>query len=394
MMSALTYHPFANLFPLIDGVEFEEFVADVRQCGGVREPIVLYEGKILDGRNRYRGSLQAGTPCPMRVYDGDDPLSFVISLNLKRRHLDESQRAMVAAKLATLAHGQRQTGKFAALPTQAEASALLNVAERSVRSAAVVRDHGAPELQHAVDRGEVAVSTAADLTALPIEQQQKVVARGEQEVLRAAKEIRARKSVERHAESVRRIAELSQATRALPTGQRFSLILADPPWYFEVYNSESGSARAAELHYPCMRTEDICAMPVCDLACDDAVLFLWTTGPHLEEALRVVNAWGFRYATNICWVKDQIGLGYYVRNQHELLLVAMRGNLPAPLPAQRPPSVVSAPRREHSRKPDEAYEMIERMYPDLPKIELFARGAGRLRWSAWGNEAADMGSVG
>jgi N6-adenosine-specific RNA methylase IME4 len=386
----LTYHPLANLFPLIEGAEFEEFVADVGQCG-VREPIVLYEGKILDGRNRYRASVQAGVPCPTRVYDDDDPLGFVISLNLKRRHLDESQRSMVAARLATLARGQRQDRQICRSTTQAEAGALLNVGERSVRSAVLVRDHGAPELQQAVDRGGVAVSTAADLTALPIEQQQEVVARGEREILQVAKEIRARKAAERHADSVRRLVELSQASCALPTGQRFPLICADPPWHFEVYNNESGSARAAEMHYPCMRSEDICAMPVCELACDDAVLFLWTTGPHLEEALGVVKAWGFRYATNICWVKDQIGLGYYVRNQHETLLVATRGDMPAPPPPQRPPSVISAPRREHSRKPDEAYEWIERMYPDLPKIELFARGVGRLGWSAWGNEAVCAG---
>ena len=164
----LTYHPLANLFPLIEGAEFEEFVADIRQSS-VRDPIVLYEGKILDGRNRYSASVQAGVPCPLRDYDGHDPLGFVISLNLKRRHLDESQRAMVAARLAPLTHGQRQDRQIFRSTTQAEAGALLNVGERSVRNAVVVRDHGAPELQRAVDRGEVAVSTAADLTVLPVE---------------------------------------------------------------------------------------------------------------------------------------------------------------------------------------------------------------------------------
>jgi N6-adenosine-specific RNA methylase IME4 len=123
-----------------------------------------------------------------------------------------------------------------------------------------------------------------------------------------------------------------------------------------------------------------------ELAAEDAVLFLWTTLPHLEEAFRVIAAWGFQYKTNLAWVKDKIGLGYFVRNQHELLLVATRGNIPSPAPAARPPSVIMAPRREHSRKPDEAYELIERMYPELPKIELFARSA-RKGWAAWGNQA-------
>jgi len=86
------------------------------------------------------------------------------------------------------------------------------------------------------------------------------------------------------------------------------------------------------------------------------------------------------------WVKDKIGLGYFVRNQHELLLVATRGDMPSPSPANRQPSVIEAPRREHSRKPDEAYALIERMYPSLPKIELFARNT-RSGWDPWGNEA-------
>src|SRR5262245_38179880 len=109
------------------------------------------------------------------------------------------------------------------------------------------------------------------------------------------------------------------------------------------------------------------------------------TVPHLRESFQVLDAWGFEYKTNIVWVKDKIGLGYFVRNQHELLLVAARGDMPLPSPANRPPSVISAPRREHSRKPDEAYEIIERMYPTLPKIELFARQT-RSGWAAWENE--------
>jgi N6-adenosine-specific RNA methylase IME4 len=125
---------------------------------------------------------------------------------------------------------------------------------------------------------------------------------------------------------------------------------------------------------------------VAQLATDDAMLFLWVPPSQLPAASRVIEAWGFEYVTEIVWVKDQIGLGFYVRNKHELLLIAKRGNMPAPLPRNRPPSVIHAPRREHSRKPDVVYDLIERMYPELPRIELFARQA-RAGWQAWGNEA-------
>jgi N6-adenosine-specific RNA methylase IME4 len=161
--------------------------------------------------------------------------------------------------------------------------------------------------------------------------------------------------------------------KSFPSDRRYAVLYADPPWHFEVYNEESGVERAVGNHYSTMSLDEICALPVLSLASPDAVLFMWTTVPHLRESFDVLVAWGFEYKTNIVWVKDKIGLGYFVRNQHELLLVATRGDIPSPSPANRPPSVIRGPRREHSRKPDEAYDLIERMYPELPKIELFAR---------------------
>jgi N6-adenosine-specific RNA methylase IME4 len=136
-----------------------------------------------------------------------------------------------------------------------------------------------------------------------------------------------------------------------------------------------------------MELAGICKLPVGDLATPDAVLFMWTTAPYLRQAFEVLAAWGFEYCTHFAWVKDRPALGYWVRNQHELLLIAKRGNPPTPRPGDRPPSVINAARREHSRKPDETYDLIEGMYPELPKIELFARGM-RKGWHAWGNEAA------
>ena len=132
-----------------------------------------------------------------------------------------------------------------------------------------------------------------------------------------------------------------------------------------------------------MPLHDICALPVHDLVTSDSVLFMWSIVPHLEQAFDVLNAWGFQYVSHLCWVKDRPAQGYWARNQHELLLIARRGDVPAPNPP--PASVIAAARREHSRKPDEAYEIIEQMFPGLPKLELFARG-GREGWAAWGNE--------
>lgn len=378
-MSTLEFHPLADIFPLVEGAEFDELVADIREHG-LHEPIVVYEDKILDGRNRYRACEAAGIEPTFTVYQDHDPVSYVISLNLRRRHLDESQRAMVAAKLATLKLGDNQHSE--GLPI-GRSSELLNVGERSVARAREVIDRGATELVQAVERGSVSVSAAADIASQPIEEQREIVARGEREILRAAQDIRARKAEIRRAERIERLAATCNQSTPFPSDRRYAVLYADPPWRFNVYNEECGIERAAGNHYSTMPLDEICALPILSLASPDAALFMWTTVPHLRESFDVLVAWGFEYKTNIVWVKDKIGLGYFVRNQHELLLVATRGDMPSPSPANRPPSVISAPRREHSRKP--AYELIERMYPELPKIELFARHA-RPGWAAWGNE--------
>jgi len=122
-------------------------------------------------------------------------------------------------------------------------------------------------------------------------------------------------------------------------------------------------------------------------AAEDAVLFLWALGCQLPQALEVIDAWGFRYVAQAVWTKDSIGLGSWVRYRHEPLLIAVRGDMRAPDPEHRFDSVIEAPRREHSRKPDEVYERIERAYPNCSKLELFARGKARPGWTAWGNQA-------
>ena len=206
-------------------------------------------------------------------------------------------------------------------------------------------------------------------------------------VREAFRQIRAEKIATRHAEWTAKAIELSKQNAPLPCNRKYPVILADPPWKFEVYDPETAE-RTPDTHYPTLSIDEICALPVADLATADAALFLWCTSPHLPDALDVIEAWGFTYRSQIVWVKTGCppGLGRWVRNQHEILLIAARGDMRAPLESNRPPSVIHAPRREHSRKPDEAHEVIERMYPDLPKIELFARHA-RPGWDAWGNEA-------
>jgi N6-adenosine-specific RNA methylase IME4 len=192
---------------------------------------------------------------------------------------------------------------------------------------------------------------------------------------------------ERRAAQAARIAAIA-TPGAFPAG-RFPIIVADPGWTFE-HVIES---RAVENHYATLDLAAICAFTdpagrsVADLATDDAMLFLWAPNPKILEAGAVIEAWGFAYRTKITWVKDRLGLGYYVRDQDESLLIARRGTFPVPAEPDRPPSVISAPRpKQHSAKPGIFYEIIETMYPGVgPRLELFARRP-RPGWVVWGNE--------
>src|SRR5574337_1343622 len=158
----MEFHPIANLFPLLEGEAFDALCADIR-ANGLLEPIVVYEGRILDGRNRYRALEETGAEAAFVGLDGDDALQFVVSKNLHRRHLNESQRSMVAARLANMRQGERTD-----LPqiwgrsvSQSEAGKMLNVSSGSVDYAAKVQRDGVPELVAAVDAGKVRVSAAA-----------------------------------------------------------------------------------------------------------------------------------------------------------------------------------------------------------------------------------------
>lgn len=194
------------------------------------------------------------------------------------------------------------------------------------------------------------------------------------------------REVQRTKQTERREEKREQA-QSLPD-QVFNVIYADPAWEYD----NTGLNGAAEHHYSTMSIEDIYNLPRSINLCvaDNAVLFLWVTNPFLAEGLECVRRWGFNYKTNLAWVKTELekpGVGWYVRGRHELLLIATRGSF-TPLDAHISPpigSVLEAPIQEHSRKPDEVYAIIERLYPDCNYIELFARRA-REGWLAWGDE--------
>lgn len=169
--------------------------------------------------------------------------------------------------------------------------------------------------------------------------------------------------------------------------KKYTVLYADPPWRYR----NKPNRRSPESHYPTMKTEDICALPVQTLAAEDCALFLWVTMPMLFEAQKVLAAWGFRYKTvAFVWVKQNRkgscifwGMGYWTRANAELCLLATRGQ-----PQRRAKNihqVIISPVEEHSKKPEEARRRIEALLGEVPRLELFARRPSP-GWDVWGNE--------
>jgi N6-adenosine-specific RNA methylase IME4/ParB-like chromosome segregation protein Spo0J len=423
----IPFHPLADIFPLIGGDDFDQLVADIRD-NGLREPIVLLEGQILDGRNRYRACVAAGLmpeeltapgrahlryfhsfvpagfPTPAR----DGLLAYVISKNLRRRQLNDDQRRMVAARLVNLKQGRPVDDKTSqnADISRGSAAKMLASDVAGIDRARSVISRAVPELIAAVDQGVVSVASAVDLAGQDIERQAEIVKalpRDEHGRLTSAskkalapviKEIRVEKQREKGEKRDAREAELGRRLRQMPE-KHFGVVLEDFEWDHEPWSRETGMDRHPANHYPTAADahtpEEIVARTAERFKCaaDICVLYAWTTIPHLAIAMKVLELRGFTYKSQRVWDKVRPGKGrgpgYWVTGEHEILLIATRGNVVAPTNAHFP-SRFEAPVREHSEKPDQQYEHAEFHFPNLPKIELNARRV-RPGWERWGNEA-------
>lgn len=331
---------------------------------GCRDPLVVWEGILLDGHHRFEICSRLNIPfsiVTITLKDRESALDWMDANQLGRRNLTPDAFKLLLGRRynrVKKAHGGDRKSSAQIEPLiDGEKTADRLAVEHGV-SAATVKRAGA---------------FAAEVEKSP-EIQQAIADR---------QPLRQIKAAQRREERVEKIQEISRGNTNLSSSARFPIILADPPWRYEHIETES---RAIENQYPTMSLDDICAMPISEIATPDAVLFMWTTSPKLAESLAVVSAWGFEYRTCAVWDKERIGMGYYFRQQHELLLVAVRGNLPCPETQNRPSSVIREARGKHSAKPEKAYEIIEAMYPEFPKIELFCRSP-RSGWSVWGNQS-------
>jgi N6-adenosine-specific RNA methylase IME4 len=357
---------------------------------GCRDPLVVWGDVLIDGHNRY--DICTRRDVPFRVVqrefaDKHEAKDWIIRNQLGRRNLTPEQRSYLIGKQyqeRKRAQGGTGANQYTREQTpQSEGTAQKIAAENKVSRATVER---AAQFALAVDTiarnvgeevREKILSREVPLTAKDVQK----VARLEPEKQKAIIE----KVLSGEAKSVvdaRRLVKKETVKEVAPPSGKYRVIYADPPWSYG--NKLVDGYGAAEDHYPTMTIEELCALPVKDLAEDNAVLFLWVTSPLLEECFEVIRAWGFKYKASFVWDKLRKNFGYYNGVRHEFLLVCTRGSCTPDVPKLFD-SVQSIERTEHSRKPEEFRQIIDTLYPHGKRIELFARRPAP-GWEVWGNE--------
>lgn len=361
----LKIHELATIFPPMTPNEFKALKEDVKRNGLLNPILVNESNQVIDGRNRYLVCQELGIePKTQTIQASEEELvTQIISLNLKRRHLTASQRAVIALKIekiysvgAARRRRETQNNKTAAefLPDEEilpglqtkgrardQAGKECNVSGRYISDAKKIQNHSS-ELLGKVAKGELSIKQA---------------------IQRVEKDQRRKKS-----------AILKRRCK-----EKFQLLVADPPW--------ERAGGLGEWHYETIPDEQIVQIiKNVDIA-PDAILFVWVVNSILPRALQLLKELGFEYKTNIVWHKTKRkegGMGVYARNMHAVCLVATIGDM-RPQSKERMLSCFEAPMREHSQKPDFFFKMLEKAFPATNKIELFAREE-RKGWSCYGNE--------
>jgi len=327
---------------------------------GLLHPIVSKKGVLLDGRNRMKACEILGMQPIYTEFEGENESEWIIATNKDRRHLNSSQLAALAVDLLPILEQEAKERQGARTDISAnlrgseegkasqKAAKITGSSSRNVEQAKAIKNES-PELFQKIREGDMTVNEAKTIL---------------------------RKEVQKEKNK-----EITLMNKALPEkDKRYSVIYADPPWR---YDYSVSTARDIENQYPTMELSDIKKMQV--PADNNCVLFLWATSPKLLEAMEVMSSWGFTYKTCMVWDKEKIGMGYYFRQQHELLLIGTIGTPSVPEPSVRPSSVLREKREGHSEKPKIMYEMIKAMYPDSFRIELFARNTHE-GFDSWGNQ--------
>ena len=402
-MGQLDFHPACLALPKMADDEYLALRESIRAGYDANKPIELFDGQILDGRHRYQACQDEGIEPTFIPLIGINPFDYVRKVHEGRRSwLNGVQKAMVIGgliekagefeearqrirdeanrKRADAANARRdESGKLTMKPVvpQSEGQQAKNGPNPDQKPA---RDHTKKHAQSSATAMAKAIGTSRANV-----ERAAAIKRASPEI---ARKVETGEITPTEAQRQIKKAQVADKVAALPSG-KYRIIYADPPWKYNDTQggSISDSYGAAEKHYPSMSLSELSAIPIPSMSQDHAVLFLWATSPLLPDALRLGDAWGFKYKAAFIWDKVKHNMGHYNSVRHELLLICTKGSC-TPDVVQLFDSVQSIERTgKHSEKPEEFRAIIDTLYPHGPRIELFRRGAAPNGWTVWGNEA-------
>jgi len=347
-------HNYADIFPMMTQREYNELKRDIKENGQI-DGITIYEDKILDGRNRFKALTELGIKPNLIEYKGDNPLQHVMSINLKRRHLTDSQKAIVGiryveyySKIAKQSQGQRSD---------------------------LTSGNQFPEVKRATDRaGDVVgvsgryIRIAEEVLRIKPEMEEKIMS-GEIKLKQVHRDIKLDEQ-KKEIESLKEV-----------TGE-YDVIVIDPPWQYsegEKYDNESYMGRVI-APYPTMTLPEIRNIKL--PSADNSVLFLWTTHKFIWDAKEILDNWGYEYKSLLVWNKEKLGIGKTLRMQCEFCLVGIKGKPYWNLKNQR--DIISEAKTTHSTKPELFYKFVESITAGR-KLDYFARKS-REGWDVFGDE--------
>jgi len=384
-MKDIQTHPAAEEFPLLDADRLQQLADDIL-ANGLREPIRLFDGQVIDGRNRLAACNIAGVDPTFENMDiGTDPYALVWSLNGERRDLPAAQRLAIWDSCVDKSEAwqtEQQRIKDEANAKRGEAATKQHETSNPRAGEKSGSRTDSPTTKPKVNKTRKAKAEASGTDAGTVKRME-TLKKNRRDLW---ERVRLGEITVTEASRQRRRDEVSENVADLPQ-DKYTVIYADPPWDYndKQAGSISDSYGAAEKHYPSMSATELASLGVPELAADNSVLFLWTTSPLLPEGLALAKAWGFKYKASFVWDKIKHNMGHYNSVRHEYLLICTKGSC-TPHHVKLFDSVQSIERTKHSAKPEEFREIIDTLYPSVKKLELFRRGDSTEGWDSWGNE--------
>ena len=397
---------FKDLIPALTEEEYKQLEANILS-EGIRDSLLVWNGILIDGHNRYEIATKHGLSYDVQEKEFTDRAEaerWIILNQFGRRNLSAYDRSVLALKLKPIVEAKaKENQKLSDGRGKKGCQKSDNLKDNSQQSLQISTSHNSKTITPKSARTSIdtkkEIAKVAGVSHDTIAKVEKIQAKATPEIKKAVKSgemsinqaYQATRREEKKAEVKKRIDDYAKVQTGVidikKAEKKYNIIYADPPWRYW----ESGNKNQSE-HYSTMTIEDICNLPIKDIAADDSVLFLWVTYPILDSAFKVIESWGFKYSTAaFVWVKKNktadtpfFGCGAWTRANSELCLLATRGSV------QRLDATISqvieSPIEEHSKKPDVVRELIERLVGKLPRVELFCRHPAD-GWDVWGNEA-------